>query len=228
MFRETARAIFEAVVADVPSPQALLDGLAQGVDEGRILIAPFRDQDRRRLADTPMLGELSGDDGVVPHVDVAINDATAGKMSYYLRFSSEVSAISCTDGIQRIEGVTSAQPDPARQPPRATQLPPYVLGPEGGFVPRGAQLDIITLYAPFGGSIERVTLDGKKLPVVILDHDGRPAVQLHRAVGRERATHVRVGDDRGRGADRRPGAALDARHGAGPGRGDRPLRRVAD
>ena len=89
-FEAAARAIFDAATDELASPVSFLEGFQRAASEGRFLVAPFDGQDARRLDGSRVLGALPGDDGQTPHVDIGVNDATASKMSYYLRYRTTV------------------------------------------------------------------------------------------------------------------------------------------
>ena len=98
LFRDAASAIFDAATGELADPVAFVDGLGRAADEGRLLVAPFKEDERQALNGTRVRGALAGDDGDTPHVDIGLNDGTGSKMSYYLRYNAEVRAISCTTG----------------------------------------------------------------------------------------------------------------------------------
>ena len=74
-----------------------------------------------------MLGELAGDDGATPHVDIGVNDATGSKMSYYLRYRAErrLAARARTAGSSSSGRMTVSQ---TISPSQAARLPDSVTG----------------------------------------------------------------------------------------------------
>jgi len=175
LFEDTARVIFETITDDLKQPVDFVQGLAQAGREDRLLYAPFDRSDERVLRDARVLGQLSGDDGDVPHVDVGVNDATASKMSYYLRYRSEVEARSCDDEVQQLAGTMTLRQ--TISPREAAQLPDYITG-TGGAIDKGNQLVGVNIYAPFGGKIGQVRINGQAVDIADDELDGRPVADL--------------------------------------------------
>jgi hypothetical protein len=178
LFAQTASGLFDAVTEDLASPVDFVSGLDRAAGEGRFRVAAFDPEVRKQLAGASVEGALVGDDGATPHVDIGLNDATGSKMSYYLRYWSDLKATGCTAGRQTFAGsLTLSQ---AISPRDAAALPVSVTGTGGFGTDRGSQLVLVRLYGPFGGTIEGVQLDGKKLDadLEIVDLDGRPATTV--------------------------------------------------
>ncbi|GAA5147529.1 DUF4012 domain-containing protein [Nocardioides marinquilinus] len=176
-FQAVARAVFATVTGDVTSPLDLVRGVDRAVDEGRLLVASFDPAVQERLAGTAITGALTGDDGATPHVDIGVNDSTGSKMSFYLRWAPEVTATSCADGVQTLEA--SVTLNQTISPAEAARLPDSITG--GGYygIEPGTQLVTLRVYGPFGGTIDDVRIDGKRLPIEKgLEIDGRPVVSV--------------------------------------------------
>lgn len=178
VFQTTAKAIFDAATGDLASPVAFVQGLDRAAREGRFLVAPFDPEVKDVLTGTRVEGALPGDDGETPHVDIGISDATQSKMSYYLRYWSDVRAAGCDDGVQALSG--SMTVNQRITPAEALELPVSVTGPGGYGFKRGVQLLLIRLYGPYGGTIDGVTLNGRKIgnPLDVTQLDGRPVTTL--------------------------------------------------
>ncbi|MBI2242462.1 MAG: DUF4012 domain-containing protein [Nocardioides sp.] len=178
LFADTARALFDAVTDDLASPVDFVSGLDRAAHEGRFRVASFDPGVRSKLRGTSVEGALAGDDGTTPHVDIGLNDATGSKMSYYLRYWSDLSAIGCVGDRQTFAGSLTLKQSIA--PTDAASLPISVTGSGEYGTERGSQLALVRLYGPFGGTIENVRLDGKKLDadVRIIDLDGRPVATV--------------------------------------------------
>ncbi|WP_309650115.1 DUF4012 domain-containing protein [Nocardioides sp.] len=177
-FEDVAEAVFEAVKGDRASELRLVRAFDRAAGEGRFRMASFLPEERDMLAGSRVVGDLSGDDGAVPHVDIDLNDATGSKMSYYLRAESSVAATGCDQGVQTLAGElvlhqTIDQSDAAR-------LTDYVTGGGKYGTDPGAQLILVRLYAPHGGELTGLRVDGQDISDVakVLDFDGRPAVTL--------------------------------------------------
>jgi len=178
LFAQAARGLFDAVTEDLASPVDFVSGLDRAAGEGRFRVAAFDPAIEEQLAGTGVEGALTGDDGSTPHVDIGLNDATGSKMSYYLRYWGDVEATSCRGGRQALAGSLTLKQ--SISPRDAAALPESVTGPGDFGTDRGSQLVLIRLYAPYGGSIDGVQLDGKKLDadLRIVDLDGRPATTV--------------------------------------------------
>lgn len=172
-FRQVARAVFDQVVAGQGDPQAILRALAKGGHEHRLFVHSFDETEQAALTGTSVAGELVTEPTTEPHVGVYLNDTTASKMSYFLRTSVQVVSTSCSGDVQLLDGrarLKSVAPENAGE-----VLPDDVTG--GGLtgLEPGSQLVAVRLYAPVGGEIEKITLNGKEVKdIEIVDHDGRP------------------------------------------------------
>ncbi|MCH1866004.1 DUF4012 domain-containing protein [Nocardioides sp. CFH 31398] len=174
LFEQSARAILETAVTDLTSPVDFLRGAARAGREGRFLLHSFDDAEQERLTDTRVAGELTGDDGATPHLDVALNDATGSKMSYYLRYGVEVDSEGCRDGVQILTG--SMRLRSTIESEAAAELPVSVTG--GGLygTEPGSQLVSLTVIGPYGGTIERLRVDRELVPSATIPFNGRPVV----------------------------------------------------
>jgi hypothetical protein len=138
-----------------------MEGLNRAAGEGRLLVAPFDERVDRALADTRIEGALAGDDGATPHVDIGLDDLTGSKMSYYLRYHADVTSLRCDEGVQALAGsLTLGQ---AITPSAAAQLPVSVTGGGDPDTDPGSQHVMVRIYGPYGGTIDRVRLDGLEL-----------------------------------------------------------------
>lgn len=189
LFEEAARAVFNKATGNLDSPVAFVTGISRAAREGRFLVAPFLDDELEALEGTAVLGELTGDDDRVPHVDIGLNDATGSKMSYYLRTRAEVETRSCAQGIQKLSATLTLRQSIA--PAEAAKLPVSVTG--GGFygTEAGSQLNFVRLYAPYGGDLTRVRVNGDPISddeVTVIN--GRPVVTLAILVENRRSVVV--------------------------------------
>lgn len=176
-FQEVGLEVFDRVLS-VDDPRRFLDAVRRGADEGRLLVHSSRGAEQRVVEEAGIGGELEAGPARRLQVGVYINDATGttgSKMSYYLDYQAEVSALGCSRGRQELEGVLKAR---SRTPPDPTTLPLYVTGGSPD-VPLGAQDLEVYLLGPSGGDLEGVTLDGEP-PVVsrTVRYRGSPAVRV--------------------------------------------------
>ncbi|MFA6300515.1 MAG: DUF4012 domain-containing protein, partial [Nocardioides sp.] len=179
VFEAAAKAIFEASKGDIESPLKLVRGLDRATTEGRFRISLLDGPDADLLDGTRVRGVLAGDDGSTPHVDIGLNDATGAKMSYYLSYTIELDAAECTDGVQTLQG--SVRLGQSISGADAKALPDYVTGAARYGIPVGQQLVLVRLYAPYGGRISDVEVDGQAIDqdvLQVVELGGRPVVTL--------------------------------------------------
>ncbi|WP_139977445.1 DUF4012 domain-containing protein [Nocardioides litoris] len=177
VFAGAASAVFAAATTGTTSPRELVRAVDQAVGERRLMIASFEDEVQGELAGTRVAAELSGDDGATPHVDVTVNDATGSKMSYYLDHDTQVRATGCEGGVQQLAGtMTLRQTIPEAE---AAQLPRYITGGGVFGVKPGTQQVLVRLYAPYGGELGKVTVDGVEVPrFTVATIDDRQVITL--------------------------------------------------
>jgi len=175
LFQQTAGVIFDTITGDLAQPVDFVQGLAQAGREDRLLFAPFDQADQRVLGGARVLGELTADDGDTPHVDIGVNDITQSKMSYYLRYRSEIQSRSCDDGVQRLAGSMTLRQ--TITPGQAARLPTYLTG-TGDVTDRGNQLVGINIYAPYAGKIGQVRINGEAVDITDDSLGGRPVADL--------------------------------------------------
>lgn len=176
LFGDAARALFDAATSRLASPLRFVTGFDRAAREGRFLVAPFDQDVLKALSGTRILGAISGDDGSTPHVDIAVNDATGSKMSYYLRFWSSATSTGCTGGVQSLTGSVTLNQQISQH--EAAALPRSVTGAGRYGTERGSQLLLLRLYGPYAGSIDHIRVDGRSLDheLQVVDLNGRPAV----------------------------------------------------
>ena len=174
-FREVARTVFDRVSTGVGAPQELVRALAAGVRERRVFVHSFDDGLQAAIVGKAVAGDLVTDPDAAPQVGFYLNDGTASKMSYYLRYDVSVDATYCNQGVQGLTGHATLMSD---APEDAAALPDYVTGGYAGYGGRvGSQLVQVYIYGPVGGEITALALNGKPLrgPDPVLDR-GRPVL----------------------------------------------------
>ena len=175
-FAQAAKAIFAAATGDLAAPLDFVRGLARAADEGRFRLASFIPAEAEQLATTQVLGAMPKDDGKSPRVFIGLGDATGSKMSYYLRYRAEIDARSCSDGRQSLSGTMSLHQTISAA--EARQLPESVTGAGDYGTEHGSQLVVVRIYAPTGGAIGDIKVDGAKVEVQPVLLDNRPVVTL--------------------------------------------------
>jgi hypothetical protein len=174
-FADAARRVFRAVVEGRGGSRALLEGLARGTRENRILIASARAREQQILASTRIGGVQPRDEGTTPHLGIYYNDATETKLEYYFRKSTTVRATTCTDdGTQTLTATTQLR---SVAPRNASRLPGSILGPGTG-EKRGSFRVVMAFYAPHGGLVTKLKIDGKEQPLNRAEHNGINVVSI--------------------------------------------------
>jgi hypothetical protein len=104
-----------------------------------------------------------------------INDTTAGKMDYYLQYRSTASAVDCRQGgaqdLRATLAMTSTMPTDFRS------LSSWILG-TGQYAAQGTIAFNLRIYAPVGGEITGLTVDGQPHSVTADKHEGRQVALL--------------------------------------------------
>ena len=202
-FADAASRVFAAVVSGRGGSQALLEGMAKGVDENRILIESAHEKEQRVLARTRIAGALPTDRSSTPHVGIYFNDATQAKLEYYLRRTSTIRATSCTaDGAQSLTATTQLR---SVAPKNARTLPRSIVGPGTG-EKRGSFRMVIAVYAPYGGAVTRLEVDGREQPLNRFEHHGLNVVTTPVLLGPGQEVTVKASMFTGKG--QREGAVL--------------------
>jgi hypothetical protein len=174
-FADAASRVFKALVSGAGDNRELLDAMAKAVGENRILIELARGAEQRILESTRVAGALPADEGSNPHLGIYYNDATQAKMQYYLRKDTTVRAATCTrDGAQSLTTTTRLKSVASKN---AQSLPVSIVGPGTG-EKRGSFRMVMSFYAPYGGLVNRLEVNGKEQPLNRFEHDGINVISL--------------------------------------------------
>lgn len=170
-FALVTREIFGRIADGKFDTTELARGLVRGGEEGRIRVWSKDEAVEAKLAKTGVGGAIPFKKSD-PAIGLYLNDLTGAKMNYYLRFSSTVKAVSCTEaGVQTYElrmVVGSAAPPPE-------SLPSYVIG-DGN--PPGSMSVSFEVLGPTGGESPIFTSDGKTVPSEAYQVEGRPGSKI--------------------------------------------------
>ncbi len=172
-FAATATAVFGAVAGGQGDASAVVDALAQSAREGRLLLWSEHEDEQERIAGTVLSGELRGSDGGTPVIGVYLNDGTQAKLDYYLETQVQATTTCAADGARTTElAVTLTSTAPADA---AEVLPQYVLGSDG-IVRTGESRTNVLIYAPTGGGVADVRIDGVEVGGFGNNHDKLPVI----------------------------------------------------
>jgi hypothetical protein len=169
-FSTAAANIFERITSGDGDPQQILRSLAKAGNEDRLLVWTQDAEVTSALADTKLSGALATGKQAAPRLGFYLNDATGAKMQYYLDHKTTVKAVCSEAGVQTYDTTSTFT---SNAPPDAATLPVSVRGPGFGADP-GSMLMNLYLYAPTGGSIKNVTIDGEDAGAFESTQDGRP------------------------------------------------------
>lgn len=178
-FADAASAVFSQLLAPGRDGSALLDALARSAGQGRVLVWSAHPEEEALLSGTTVAGELAGvraglggAGGDRPVVGVFLNDGSAAKMSYYLDTTAGLDSVTCrADRTQELHlRLTLTSTAPAG----GEGLPAYVRGDV--LTPGDVQTNVL-VYAPAGGLVDTVQVDGLPASVASVRHDDLAAVE---------------------------------------------------
>ncbi|MTD12737.1 DUF4012 domain-containing protein [Nakamurella sp. YIM 132087] len=157
----TAR-VFSTVTSSV-SGDVLLRGVLRGTQEHRVMLWSSHPDEQQDLAATPVAGDFPGGG---TGFGVFRNDGTGGKLGYYASGDVTLAPGGCGAGGRDFTLTTHLVYDAP-----ASGLPDYVLGYEkaGPYVLRTN----ILVFGAAGAELTSLTVDGKEIPVVAAEQDGR-------------------------------------------------------
>ncbi|WP_157682898.1 DUF4012 domain-containing protein [Nocardioides scoriae] len=169
-FRQVSRGMLDAVLSASGDQVALVQVLSEAVRQRRLLVWSATPAEQEVLARYPVAGALPRDTGTHPAVGFYLNDATAAKIQYFLRYDLDLASLGCTDrGQQVVEATMRLR---SRVPRPVSQLTDFVTG-YGDYAPRGDDRMNLRMYAPTGGKLTALTRDGKAADIQQVVHDGR-------------------------------------------------------
>jgi hypothetical protein len=169
-FEAVARQAFNAVAGGQGDQKQAIKALANAGGQHRVLIWSARPDEERLLSGTSVAGGLNDAPPKDPAVGVYFNDALAAKAGYYLHYQVTTAAVDCrNDGSQDLRTTVTLV---STMPANYQSLSPYIIG-LGLFAPQGTIAVNMRIYAPRGGSITDMMVDGTQHSVTADQHDGR-------------------------------------------------------
>lgn len=171
-FAEVARQVFSELSAGKADATDLIEGLTQGVREGRIKVWSAYESEQSVLYENQIGGAIDGPSVSPSEFGVYFNDGTGAKMDYYVRRTAQLVRDCTADGYQQVRvRVTSTNTAPQDA---ATSFPQYVTGGGSFGVPAGSVQTNIVAYGPVQAQVETVTVDGRKTEFAPHIHSNRP------------------------------------------------------
>ncbi len=171
-FADVAQEVFSALAEGKGAAKGLLDGIAKGTSEGRVLLWSANVSEQSVISKYQVSGSISGPSVAPAQFGVYFNDGTGAKMDYYVKRTVQLVKECPKDGYEQTTvRITSTNTAPADA---ATSLPPYVTG-DGVFgVPPGSVQTNIVAYGPAQAHVETAKLDGQKTEFAPYFHGNRP------------------------------------------------------
>jgi hypothetical protein len=169
VFAQAARAVFDRVTDFRGDPRPLTRALAEGVDQGRIMLWSTRAREQAVLRTTRLGQTLRDPSPETPRAGVYLHDRIGSKTSVYQRVGLKFQPERCgttTKGVLKVS-LRSAVP-------RGAELPPSVTGLVGRARPGDLRIQVV-VYAPPGWSITGVEATGGRRDLVTFEHDGLAA-----------------------------------------------------
>jgi hypothetical protein len=159
VFSSAASAVFSKIVSGSADATALVRALARAGSERRLLIWSSHPAEQSVLASTTLAGGLPPSTSRTAGIGVYFNDATGGKMDYYLKSTVGVASAVCrADGTPSsrvtITLTNTAPADAGRS------LPAYVTGNGIFGVLAGMIRTRVVVYGPEGGLLVSTTGGG--------------------------------------------------------------------
>ena len=169
-FAAATQQIFDKVLTGQGDPTVLLKALARATDEHRVQVWTKDSNITGLLGDAPIAGKLPVGKAARSTLGIYLNDATGAKMQYYLDYNIDAKATKCAEtGAQTYQTITTLK---SNAPADSADLPVSIRGPGFG-APPGAMFVNTYVYAPDGGKVTKLTIDGKKTFSFPGTQDGR-------------------------------------------------------
>ena len=198
-YAAVTRAIFDKIKRGSFSPTALAQAMRASVEERRVMLWLDKQSEQSEIAETSISNSLPTADSARPEVGVYVNSAGNDKLSYFLRHRVDVTADRCDMGAQRIEVRLTLR----SLVPEGRDYPPSVVGPPQP--PREPTEMLISnlTYAPVGGRVDAIEIDGVEQPLNVRTHRGREvgAAVVRIPAGEKRVIRYVLYSPRGQGGD---------------------------
>lgn len=186
-FASATDKILNSVLNGAGNPTEVLSALTRATNERRVAVWSTDKAIQARLSGSAIAGELPTGDAAQPALGFYLNDATGAKMQYYLDYDIAAKATQCSSvGVQTYKTVATLK---STAPADAADLPEAIQGPGFG-APAGTMLMNLYVYAPDGGKVTSLTIDGKATTAFPGTHHGRDVMQVTVQLGPGQTTTV--------------------------------------
>ena len=169
-FGAVSDGILDALLADGADTRGLVTQLGEGVAQRRVMVWSRDPGEQDLLVKAGIAGALPTGRGADPEVGIYLNDAVGFKIDYFLRHRSEVTEVDCTDDDRQVVQVRTRFA--SKVPTPVSQLTRFVAG-QGEYVPRGVVALNVAMYAPAGGELRALRVDGEPARVAQGEVSGR-------------------------------------------------------
>lgn len=167
-FADVASTIFGALGSGGGDVRGLVETAAQIGQEGRIRVWSAHPQEQDRIVATTLGAAFLS--GPFPHVaGVFLNDATGGKLGYYLSPTLTVEELRCTGPAPS----ATLRLDLAYDPPADVASFPLNVTGTSGAAPAGSLATTVTVYGPQGAAPQGVRTDAGLVGGAVETVDGR-------------------------------------------------------
>ncbi|HET6152121.1 MAG TPA: DUF4012 domain-containing protein [Marmoricola sp.] len=156
-FAHAASTIFAKVLSGSQKPGDLVSAIEAGINENRILVNLTAADEQALFAHSKVGGALPVGKSSRPQIGLYLNDSTQAKLEFYLRRTTSVVSTSCNgEGVQDFSTRTTLA---SLAPANVTTLGPSVVG-YGTGATHGVMEMVLTYYAPYGGRVTSMSIDG--------------------------------------------------------------------
>lgn len=189
-FAEVAKKVFDVVASGKAPGDKLVQSLATGVSENRILMWSAHSDEQAILATQGIGGAISGPSVPAAGFGVYFNDGTGAKMDYYVKRTVQLVQRCNADGYSQYTAkITMINTAPANA---ATSLPAYVTGNAMFGVPSGSVATNVVAYGPSQARAQQARVDGKVVGIGSYTHDERPVgvVRVQMAPGQKQTIEI--------------------------------------
>lgn len=173
-FQVAARGILDQLLGSDADGTSLLASLSEAASQRRLLFWSRDDAVQEQIAPYAAAGALPRDPGR-PEVGVYLNDGTGAKMQYFLRSDHQVQSFGCRRDGQQVVRVTTTLRNVLDRP--ASELTESVTG-DGSKVPRGEMRLQLRVFAPTGGELVGLEVDGSRVEAAQHTVYGRQVTQF--------------------------------------------------
>lgn len=155
-FQAAASGILDALLQARGDQAELVRVLAESTSQRRLQFWTPDDGVQDRLDGFAVAGALPRSQER-PEVGFYLDDATEAKIQFFSRHDAEITSRGCVDGRQLVEARMRVE---SRVPEPVDELPPYVTG-NGSKAPRGDSRMLLRMFAPEGGELTGLEIDGE-------------------------------------------------------------------